>query len=156
MFLVLALLWVALLASGIAAYGVRPKPGGRSGPWPKWVWSAVAVAVLSLVVAIPVAAVVFSRGDHRRESQTGLVLNDRQLRGREIFAQYCQRCHTLSDVGATSTIGPNFDALPPSYDVVIDAVTYGRARGRGQMPRGLVDRRGAEAVADYLTSVAGR
>lgn len=156
MLVVLALLWVALLASGIAAYGVRPRAGGRNGPWPAWVWGAVAVAVISLVVAIPAAAVVFSRGDHRRESQTGLVLTDQQVRGRQIFAQYCQKCHTLSDVGAASTIGPNFDALPPSYDVVIDAVTYGRARGKGQMPRGLVDRRGAEAVAAYLTAVAGR
>ncbi len=156
MFVVLALLWVALLASGIAAYGVRPRPGGRNGPWPRWVWASVAVATTSLVVAIPVAAVVFSKGDHRRETQTGLVLNDQQLRGREIFAQYCQKCHTLGDIDAASTIGPNFDALPPTYEVVIDAVTYGRARGKGQMPRGLVDQRGAEAVAAYLTAVAGR
>ncbi len=48
-----------------------------------WVWGSVTVAVLALVVAIPVAAVVFSRGDNRRESQTGLVLSDQQLRGRE-------------------------------------------------------------------------
>lgn len=156
MLVVLALLWVALLASGIAAYGVRPRPGGRSGPWPRWVWGAVTVAVVSLVVAIPVAAVVFSRGDHRRESKVGLVLDDRQLRGREIFADSCKRCHTLGDIGARSTIGPNFDALPPTYEVVVDAVTYGRARGRGQMPRGLTDRQGAEAVAAYLAAVAGR
>jgi mono/diheme cytochrome c family protein len=155
-FIVLGLLWVALLASCLAAYGVRPRAGGHSGPWPRWVWVSAAVAVVSLVVAIPAAAVQFSRGDHRRESQSGLVLNDRQLRGREIFATVCKRCHTLSDVGAASTIGPNFDALPPNFDVVVDAVTHGRARGRGQMPRGLADARGARDVADYLSSVAGR
>lgn len=156
MLVVLALLWVALLASGIAAYGVRPRPGGRSGPWPRWVWGSVTVAVLSLVVAIPVAAVVFGRGDNRRESDTGLVLSDQQMRGREIFAQSCKRCHTLGDIGAASTIGPNLDALPPTFGVVVDAVVNGRARGRGQMPRGLADRQGAEAVADYLVAVAGR
>ena len=41
-------------------------------------------------------------------------------------------------------------------DTVVDAVTYGRARGNGQMPRGLVGAMGARDVAAYLTAVAGR
>lgn len=153
---VLALLWVALIACGITAYGVRPKPGGRNGPWPRWVWISGPVAVLSLIVAIPAASVFYSRSDRGRVSHTGLVLTDDQLHGRQIFGQLCKKCHTLGDVGAASTIGPNFDALPPKYDVVIDAITYGRARGNGQMPRGLTDAKGAEDVAAYLTAVAGR
>jgi len=155
-FPVLALLWVALFACGAVAYGVRPRPDRRGQPWPRYVWGAAAVAAFSLVVAIPLTAVHYSRGDRHRLSHTGLVLNDSQLRGREIFASACKKCHTLGDVGAASTIGPNFDALPPNFDVVVDAVTYGRARGRGQMPKGLANARGARDVAAYLTAVAGR
>lgn len=155
MFVVLGLLWLALLASAIVAYGVRPKRG-HSEPWPRWVWAAMAVAVLSLVVAIPVGAIHYSQGTRHRLSHTGLVLNDAQLHGRDIFATACKKCHTLADVGATSTIGPNFDALPPKFDTVIDAVTNGRARGNGQMPKGLTDAVGAHDVAAYLTAVAGR
>ncbi|MFT4036081.1 MAG: hypothetical protein QM679_10965 [Patulibacter sp.] len=149
-------LWIALLAGGVVAYGVRPRTHGQDQPWPRWVWLALAVTVLSLVVAIPVAAVQYSRGARHHLSRTGLVLNDAQLRGRDIFEAACRRCHTLDDIGATSTIGPDFDALRPSFDLVVHAVTYGRARGHGQMPRGLTDATGARDVAAYLTAVAGR
>ncbi|MEH3052784.1 MAG: cytochrome c [Patulibacter minatonensis] len=155
MLLTLVMLWVALLASGVVAFGVRARPD-RRGPWPTYVWPAIAVAVLSLLVAIPYTAVKYSQGDRHRLSKTGLVLTPAQMRGRDIFATYCRKCHTLADANAASTIGPNFDALPPTFDTVVDAVTYGRARGNGQMPRGLVNAKGARDVADYLTHVAGR
>jgi mono/diheme cytochrome c family protein len=155
-YVVLALLWLALLAGGAVAYGVRPRAGGHNGPWPKWVWAAMAIAVLSLIGGIPAAAVHYSQGTRHRLSHTGLVLGDAQLRGRDTFAAFCKKCHTLGDIGATSTVGPNFDAVPPKYDVVVDAIVNGRARGRGQMPRGLTDAAGARDVAAYLTAVAGR
>lgn len=42
----------------------------------------------------------------------------------------CASCHTLSVLGATGTIGPNLDQLQPSYEEVVNAVTY----GAGPMP----------------------
>ncbi|MBO9532147.1 MAG: hypothetical protein J7513_04125 [Solirubrobacteraceae bacterium] len=156
MFVALGFLWLALLAGGVVAYGTRPRARAEDEPWPRFVWLALATAVLSLLIAIPFATIHFSRGDRLHKSHTGVVLDDAQIRGRQIFSDFCKKCHTLSDARAASTIGPNFDALPPKFDVVIDAVTNGRARGNGQMPRGLTDAAGARDVAAYLTAVAGR
>lgn len=153
---VFLVLWVAVLASAAAAYGVRPTARSRTEPWPRWVWLACAIAALCLVVVIPVLSLNYSSGERERQSKTGLVLTDEQVEGRNVFSSACKRCHTLADVNAVSTIGPNLDLLQPSYDLTYHAVINGRARGKGQMPAGLVGAEGASAVASYLEAVAGR
>jgi mono/diheme cytochrome c family protein len=47
--------------------------------------------------------------------------------GKEVFvgSAGCAGCHTLSDAQATGTIGPNLDAVKPSYDKVVSQVTTG-------------------------------
>jgi cytochrome c6 len=52
--------------------------------------------------------------------------------GKEVFlgSAGCAGCHTLSDAGSTGMIGPNLDALKPSYDAVVTQVT----NGGGGMP----------------------
>jgi cytochrome c6 len=49
--------------------------------------------------------------------------------GKEVFLgeSGCSGCHTLADAGSTGTIGPNLDALKPSYDQVVLQVTNGGA-----------------------------
>ena len=77
------------------------------------------------------------------------------VEGRKLFlANPCGGCHTLADAGTTGTIGPNLDQLKPPYDKVVTQVT----NGGGAMPpfKGKLDDQQIQAVADYVSSVAGK
>jgi mono/diheme cytochrome c family protein len=51
--------------------------------------------------------------------------------GKQVFETAgCKSCHTLSDAGATGTVGPNLDQAKPPLDRVVDRVT----NGKGVMP----------------------
>jgi mono/diheme cytochrome c family protein len=75
--------------------------------------------------------------------------------GKAIFASAgCNGCHTLADAGSTGTVGPNLDQAKPSKELVVDRVT----NGKGGMPsfKGQLSDQQIEAVADYVSSVAGK
>jgi cytochrome c5 len=74
--------------------------------------------------------------------------------GKSIFAQKCVSCHTLADAEASGVVGPNLDQTKPSRDLVVDRVT----NGQGGMPsfKDQLDAAQIEAVADYVSSVAGK
>jgi cytochrome c6 len=75
--------------------------------------------------------------------------------GKEVFlgAPACGSCHTLSDAGASGSIGPNLDAASPSYDKVVERVT----NGQGVMPSfaSTLSEQQIQDVAAYVSSVAG-
>ena len=75
--------------------------------------------------------------------------------GKQIFTQSCGTCHTLSDAGTSGTIGPNLDDLAPDSARVQTAIENGGA-GTGAMPANIVTGQEAEAVAEYVSSVAGK
>jgi cytochrome c553 len=75
--------------------------------------------------------------------------------GKQIFTQSCGTCHTLADAGTSGTIGPNLDELKPDKARVANAIKNGGA-GTGAMPANIVTGQEAEAVADYVSSVAGK
>jgi cytochrome c5 len=75
--------------------------------------------------------------------------------GKQIFTQSCGTCHTLSDAGTSGTVGPNLDELKPDKARVTNAIENGGA-GTGAMPANIVTGREAEAVAEYVSSVAGK
>jgi mono/diheme cytochrome c family protein len=75
--------------------------------------------------------------------------------GKQIFTQSCGTCHTLSDAGTSGTIGPNLDDLAPDKARVQSAIENGGA-GTGAMPANIVTGQEAEAVAEYVSSVAGK
>jgi mono/diheme cytochrome c family protein len=83
-------------------------------------------------------------------------LNASQERGRELFGQICQQCHTLAASDAVGKVGPNLDKLKPPKSLVLDAVLHGRVRGAGTMPAGLYTGKDANDVAAYVGAVAGR
>jgi cytochrome c6 len=66
----------------------------------------------------------------------------------------CGFCHTLADVDADGTVGPNLDESKPSYDLVVERVTD----GKGAMPPFSDDitPQDIQDVAAYVTSVAGK
>jgi mono/diheme cytochrome c family protein len=73
---------------------------------------------------------------------------------KSIFTANCGACHTLADAGTSGTTGPNLDTSKPSKELVTDRVT----NGRGQMPafKGTLDAQQIEAVAEYVSSSAGK
>jgi cytochrome c6 len=74
--------------------------------------------------------------------------------GKTIFTQTCASCHILADAGTSGTVGPNLDQSRPSKELAVDRVT----NGRGAMPsfKDSLDQAQIEAVAEYVSSVAGR
>ena len=74
--------------------------------------------------------------------------------GKSIFVASCGSCHTLSDAGTSGAVGPNLDSSRPPKDLVVDRVT----NGQGAMPsfKGSLDEAQIQAVADYVSSSAGR
>jgi mono/diheme cytochrome c family protein len=80
---------------------------------------------------------------------------DLVAQGKDVFQKAgCASCHTLKDAGATGTVGPNLDQAKPSKDLVVDRVT----NGKGVMPsfKGQLSDREIEAVAEYVSTVAGK
>jgi mono/diheme cytochrome c family protein len=77
--------------------------------------------------------------------------------GKEVFVTVaspsCGGCHTLSDAGASGSVGPNLDATKPSVATVGDRVT----NGLGVMPsfKDSLTEQQIQDVAAYVSSVAG-
>jgi mono/diheme cytochrome c family protein len=100
---------------------------------------------------------------------TGLPEAGDSARGKELFMEGCAQCHVLADAGTKGVIGPNLD----------DAFRQARADGLGQMtiasvirgqiaypveeptsgspgmPADIYTGEDADAVTDYVASVAG-
>ena len=118
------------------------------------------VVILTLYVAFGVvvpAAVIASRpeakgatGSLRTEEISGQLAD-----GKMLFIQTCKSCHTLDAVNAHGVTGPNLDDLAPlDKQRVLNAIKRG-GTGTGRMPPGLLAGQDADAVAAYVSSVAG-
>jgi mono/diheme cytochrome c family protein len=153
-FLVLGLAVVFLAFSGRASVRYRRNAPTRAGR--RFVAVVVAIVVVGLGLAVPLAIGVVNGNDHAKSAPGGVDLNASQARGRTVFAKYCATCHTLKASNAVGKVGPNLDVLHPPKGLVLDAIAKGRARGQGQMPAGLVDGEDAQDVAAYVAAAAGR
>ena len=74
--------------------------------------------------------------------------------GKQVFETAgCVSCHTLSDAGATGTVGPNLDQAQPPAELVVDRVT----NGQGVMPpfKDSLSEQQIQDVAAYVSSVTG-
>jgi mono/diheme cytochrome c family protein len=75
--------------------------------------------------------------------------------GKLIFTQSCGTCHTLADAGTNGQVGPVLDDVKPDKKRVLAALKKGGI-GSGTMPANLVTGKDADAVAEYVSSVAGK
>jgi mono/diheme cytochrome c family protein len=112
---------------------------------------------IGLGVAVP-AAVIAARGQavggtgHLRSEQVSGKLKD----GKDLFIQTCKSCHTLAAVDAHGVTGPNLDELSGlDKQRVLNAIKIG-GTGDGRMPPQLLTGADADAVATYVSTVAGR
>jgi mono/diheme cytochrome c family protein len=115
------------------------------------------VLYLALGVAVP-AVVIASRPE--AEGGTGSLRSKeptaKEEKGKELFIQNCKSCHTLAAVNAHGVTGPNLDQLGGlDKQRVLHAIEIG-GTGDGRMPPKLLEGDDADAVATYVSQVAGR
>jgi cytochrome c6 len=75
--------------------------------------------------------------------------------GKLIFTQNCGTCHVLADAGTNGQVGPPLDQIKPDKARTLNAIKKG-GLGTGTMPANIVTGKEAEAVAEYVASVAGK
>ena len=117
----------------------------------------VPLIYVGIGIAVP-AAVIASKG----ETEGGVgTLRDKELttkeeHGKELFEQTCKSCHTLAAVNARGVTGPDLDKIGQvTKQRVLNAIRIG-GTGDGRMPPGLLEGGDADAVATYVSKVAGK
>ena len=76
-------------------------------------------------------------------------------KGKQLFTQTCGTCHTLANAGTNGQVGPVLDQIKPNEQRVLNAIKNG-GLGSGTMPANLYSGKDAQAVAKYVSSVAGK
>jgi hypothetical protein len=128
----------------------------------------IAIPLLYVGLGIAIPAVVIA-GHEEKEGNTGALANtetEGKLElGKELFHNTCATCHTLAAINAQGVTGPDLDdigldtstakARQQSVNRVLDAIKNG-GTGQRRMPANLLQGSSAEAVAAYVTDVAGR
>ena len=168
MAIIIIVLWLVL---GLGIFFVAIHRGARGARQSLYTESKVGQRAITLGIALvfafglAVPAIVLAfNADHKASVGVGgLRLDAEQQKGRELFARTCAVCHTLRGVKAVGRVGPNLDirvgvdiATPAGRKaLLLNAIAEGRARGLGQMPAGLYQGKEAEAVASFVSAVAG-
>src|SRR5687767_9473519 len=76
--------------------------------------------------------------------------------GKELFRQTCATCHALAAANARGVTGPSLDDIGEmTPERVTTAIEVG-GTGQKRMPAGLLEGADAEAVAEYVSAVAGK
>jgi mono/diheme cytochrome c family protein len=121
---------------------------------------AIPLVYIGLGVAIP-AIVLADRGER---AGNDVVLSQEKVRdqsadfqkGRTLFIENCAACHNLNAVNARGVTGPDLDKIGKlTPDRVLSAIRIG-GTGQNRMPAGLLQGKNAQAVAEYVSKVAGQ
>lgn len=76
--------------------------------------------------------------------------------GKELFRQTCTSCHTLAAANAWGVTGPNLDEIGEITEQRVTTAIKVGGTGQKRMPSGLLEADDAEAVAKYVSAVAGK
>ena len=147
----IAVLFVAFAGGAGAAREMYLTRGGKLFTF------SILILYLALGVIVP-AAVIASRGE--AEGAVGALrsesLSSTDERGKDLFVQNCKSCHTLAAVQAEGVTGPNLDELGGvDRQRVLNAIERG-GTGDGRMPADILQDEDAEAVAGWVSKVAGQ
>ena len=148
--------------------GRAPSVEGRSSRARRNALAALTVVCIAFGAAIPVW--VIAAGERSAKAgHADLKLTASEKRGRLLFGQTCNQCHTLSASKTVGKVGPNLDnvvgplsgadpkqTLQNKQTFVLNAIEQGRARGIGRMPARLLQGTDAKDTAAYVARVAGR
>jgi sulfite dehydrogenase len=78
-------------------------------------WCLAALA--SLTVLAVVAPLAFGT--------TTSALPGNAIQGKQVFVQFCGKCHTMAAAGSAGTLGPNLDKDKVSFTDVVSAIEEG-------------------------------
>src|SRR5437588_6846586 len=117
----------------------------------------IPILYIGLGIAVP-ALVIVNR--HSAEGASGTLAttkgNAKFNQGKTLFRESCWSCHTLKAIGSQGITGPNLDTIGAvTNQRALNAIRIG-GTGDGRMPAGLLSGANAEAVAYYVSHVAGR
>lgn len=129
--------------------GARESLYGQSRRANRWAVLLMLVLYVAFGVAVP-TLVLAGNKDADEIASEDIKLTASEKRGRLLFGEYCNQCHTLAAAQTVGRVGPNFNELRPNYALVADAVTKGRMRGNGTMPAGLVTGGDVRDVACFV------
>lgn len=149
------------LGAAVAFVAFFGGPGGAREAYltrgPRWFRVVIPIIYVALGIAVP-AVVIADRQEAKgaqgplRDTQGNAEFED----GKELFRQACWTCHTLKAANAHGVTGPNLDEVGQlSEERVLQAIENGGS-GSGRMPPRLFEGEDAEAVAYYLSEVAGK
>jgi cytochrome c553 len=117
------------------------------------------IVVLYVALGVAVPALIIAGGDESEGGTPPLQHEDASAEleeGKELFRQTCTSCHTLAAANARGVTGPDLDAIGEMTEKrVLTAIKVG-GTGQKRMPAGLLEDEDAEAVAKYVTAVAGQ
>jgi len=158
--------WV-LLGLGVFLLAMRKGGAGQEGSGESGFGQSLVtlgvVIVFAFGLVVPALVLAFNGADKASVAVGGVRLTAQQQEGRELFAKACVVCHTLAAVKSVGRIGPNLDyrvgdeisTTAGRRALVLNAITEGRAIGRGDMPAQLYVGKEAEDVASFVAAVAG-
>ena len=121
-------------------------------------WFIGGMVLLYVVLGLVVPAVVIDNREEALGATGSLRTEDvgKFENGKSLFIENCKSCHTLDAVDAHGVTGPNLDDLAPlDKQRVLGAIKRG-GTGTGRMPPGLLSGADADAVATYVSTVAGQ
>jgi mono/diheme cytochrome c family protein len=168
MLLIFIIFWIVV---GLGVFFLAMRRGSRGADGPAQSGSPLSRGLITLGIVVLFAfglivpAVVLAlNGEHKASVAVGGVhLNAQETKGRELFAQACNVCHTLAAAKSVGRVGPNLDirvgdqiSTPAGRVALVEnAIAEGRARGLGNMPAMLYVGKEAEDVAKFVAAVAG-
>jgi len=158
---------LAFVFLGLAVVALAMRSGKQSAPKPKHATrlALLGAGIVSLAfgLGIPALVLAYNAGSQSKGAPGGIELTASQQEGREVFAKNCSTCHVLAAANGVGRVGPSLDVIIPAIPdkkariaFIDDAVINGRARGMGQMPKGLIDGTDRARVSDFVAVAAGR
>lgn len=160
--LAFVLFWVvvaiALVFVGLSggARGARERLHTQTRRGRKSWFTGFGVALVLFGIVVPGLVIAAGSQDDTIPEAGITELTALEERGRELFAENCNNCHTLAATAGSASVGPNLDKLRPPAGLVLDAIENGRARGNGAMPADIVTGEDAEAVAQFVAKAVGQ
>lgn len=123
----------------------------------------VSMIVIYLGVGVAVPAVILSARTDAQGATSQLQTKHASSeleKGKTLFRSTCASCHTLAAVNARGVTGPDLDRIgldstKASIQRIENAIRIG-GTGQNRMPAGLLQGTNAQAVAAFVSSVAGK
>ena len=147
----IAVLFVAFSGGPAAAREAYLTRGGRT--------FRIIVPIIYVVGGLIVPAAVIANR-HAAAGTTdklkSVQLSEKEQKGKQLFRNRCASCHNLDAVDARGVTGPDLDEIGAvSQKRVLGAIRIG-GTGDKRMPAGIYDGSDAQAVAAYVSQVAGK